>query len=152
VEYRHNYQTYIDEDDLPTVCDGSTDESHDQACFEAMTLSTLVKTGKLSAFRKSLSFGTHIRICCSTIQPKSQQTRGIMANIHTPIPTVKLNDGTSMPMIAYGTGTAWSKGRRPGSDIDRALVDSVKLALAMGYRHIDCAESTSAPPYHETDR
>jgi diketogulonate reductase-like aldo/keto reductase len=65
-----------------------------------------------------------------------------MANIHTPIPELQLNDGNSMPMIAYGTGTAWSKGRRPGSQVDRALVESIKLALGMGYRHIDCAEST----------
>jgi diketogulonate reductase-like aldo/keto reductase len=65
-----------------------------------------------------------------------------MANMHSPVPSLKLNDGTSMPMIAYGTGTAWSKARRPGSAVDRALVDGIKLALGMGYRHIDCAEST----------
>lgn len=31
----------------------------------------------------------------------------MMANISTPIPALKLNDGTSMPMLGYGTGTAW---------------------------------------------
>jgi hypothetical protein len=69
-----------------------------------------------------------------------------MANINTPIPSRRLNDGTLLPMLAYGTGTAWSKGRRPGSAVDRALVDGVKLALRMGYRHIDCAESAPLPP------
>ena len=65
-----------------------------------------------------------------------------MANMHTPIPSLQLNDGNSMPMIAFGTGTAWSKGRRPGNEVDRSLVDGIKLALGMGYKHIDCAERT----------
>jgi hypothetical protein len=64
-----------------------------------------------------------------------------MANIHAPIPTLKLNDGNEIPIIAYGTGTALSKSKRPQAEVDRALVDSIKSAVEMGYRHIDCAES-----------
>jgi hypothetical protein len=108
-------------------------------------MSTLLKAStsldKSPAFRQFFAFSTHILIYCPVTKFKSQTKRGIMANIHTPIPSLKLNDGNSMPMIAYGTGTAWSKGRRPGTEVDRALVESIKSALEMGYRHIDCAES-----------
>jgi len=38
-------------------------------------------------------------------------------------------------------GTRWYKGS-PG-DIDRTLVDAIKLAIATGYRHLDAAEGTS---------
>jgi diketogulonate reductase-like aldo/keto reductase len=65
-----------------------------------------------------------------------------MADIKTPIPSIKLNDGTSLPMLAYGTGTAWSKrGTTSEEDIDRKLVEGIKSAINMGYRHFDCAES-----------
>lgn len=62
-----------------------------------------------------------------------------MANIHTPIPSLKLNDGTSLPMLSYGTGTAWYK-RGDESVIDRSLVDSIKTAIKLGYTHLDGAE------------
>ena len=61
-----------------------------------------------------------------------------MAKIDTPIPTLKLNDGTSIPMLGYGVGTAWYK-NSPGS-IDRPTVDAIKTALKLGYNHIDEAE------------
>jgi diketogulonate reductase-like aldo/keto reductase len=64
-----------------------------------------------------------------------------MANIHTPIPTLKLKDGTSVPMLAYGTGTAQSKRNVPETEVSRELVDAIKLAIKMGYRHFDCADS-----------
>ncbi|KAK5118659.1 hypothetical protein LTR85_008124 [Meristemomyces frigidus] len=62
-----------------------------------------------------------------------------MANIHTPIPNLKLNDGNSIPMLAYGTGTAWYKSGDE-SKIDQACIDSTKLALKLGYYHLDGAE------------
>jgi diketogulonate reductase-like aldo/keto reductase len=62
-----------------------------------------------------------------------------MANIHTPIPSLKLNDGTSIPMLAYGTGTAWYK-KGDEDKIDRTLVDSIKTAIKLGYTHLDGAE------------
>jgi len=64
-----------------------------------------------------------------------------MAFIHTPVPALKLNDGNSVPMIAYGTGTAWSKRGGEETDVDRPLVESIKTAMKIGYRHFDCADS-----------
>ncbi|KAK3077249.1 hypothetical protein LTS18_010822, partial [Coniosporium uncinatum] len=62
-----------------------------------------------------------------------------MASIHTPIPSLKLNDGNSIPMLSYGTGTAWYK-QGDESKIDRTLVDSIKTAINLGYHHLDGAE------------
>ncbi|KAI9655198.1 MAG: hypothetical protein M1831_004908 [Alyxoria varia] len=62
-----------------------------------------------------------------------------MAKLDTRTPTLKLNDGTSIPMIAYGTGTAWYK-MGEESKIDQALIDSTKKAIETGYYHLDCAE------------
>lgn len=62
-----------------------------------------------------------------------------MANIpHAQIPDLKLNDGTSIPMLAYGTGTAWSK--KSSSSIDRPTVDGIKTAIKLGYMHLENAE------------
>ncbi|CAI6330214.1 unnamed protein product [Periconia digitata] len=68
-----------------------------------------------------------------------------MANIHTPIPSLKLNDGTSMPMLGYGTGTAWYK-KGEESRIDQALVDGVKTAIKLEYTHLDGAEIYKTEP------
>ncbi|KAM0713778.1 hypothetical protein Q7P37_010740 [Cladosporium fusiforme] len=62
-----------------------------------------------------------------------------MANIHTPIPNLKLNDGTSIPMLAYGTGTSWFK-QGDESKLDPACVDSANMAIGLGYHHLDGAE------------
>lgn len=50
----------------------------------------------------------------------------------------KLNNGVSMPAIAYGTGTRWFKLGR--DEIDENLVSSLKTALNAGFVHIDGAE------------
>jgi diketogulonate reductase-like aldo/keto reductase len=63
-----------------------------------------------------------------------------MAHIHTPIPSLKLNDGTSMPMLAYGTGTAWYK-HGEESQVDQGVVDGVKTAIKLEYTHLDGADS-----------
>jgi len=68
-----------------------------------------------------------------------------MANIHTPIPLLKLNDGTSIPMLGYGTGTAWYKSGDE-SKIDRDLVEATKLAIKLGYTHLDGAEVYKTEP------
>ncbi|KAF2640606.1 Aldo/keto reductase [Massarina eburnea CBS 473.64] len=68
-----------------------------------------------------------------------------MADIHTPIPSLKLNDGTSMPMLAYGTGTAWYKSGEE-SKIDQAVIDGVKMAIKLEYRHLDGAEMYKTEP------
>ncbi|KAK5172825.1 uncharacterized protein LTR77_002945 [Saxophila tyrrhenica] len=62
-----------------------------------------------------------------------------MANIHTPIPNLKLNDGNSMPMIGYGTGTAWYKSGDE-SKVDEACIAATKMSIDMGYYHQDGAE------------
>lgn len=68
-----------------------------------------------------------------------------MAKIHTPIPSLKLNDGTAIPMLGYGTGTAWYK-TGDESQIDRSLVDSIKTAIGLGYYHLDGAEVYKTEP------
>ncbi|KKZ59200.1 alcohol dehydrogenase [[Emmonsia] crescens] len=57
----------------------------------------------------------------------------------TILPEIKLKDGNSIPVLGYGTGTAWFK-QAGDKDIDRALVDSIKEAISLGYFHIDGAE------------
>ncbi|KXT06613.1 hypothetical protein AC578_8614 [Pseudocercospora eumusae] len=76
-----------------------------------------------------------------THHPSSSQVRRLatMANIHTPIPNLKLNDGNSVPMLAYGTGTAWYK-TGDESQLDQACIDGVKMAIKLGYYHLDGAE------------
>ncbi|KAB8342809.1 hypothetical protein FH972_022407 [Carpinus fangiana] len=68
-----------------------------------------------------------------------------MAHIHTPIPSLKLNDGASVPMLAYGTGTAWFKSGE-GSEIDKTLIDSIKTAIKLEYYHLDGAEVYKTEP------
>ncbi|KAJ6127467.1 hypothetical protein N7523_003079 [Penicillium sp. IBT 18751x] len=60
-----------------------------------------------------------------------------MASPHN-IPTIKLNDGSIMPVIGYGTGTAWYKTADSGPN--RELVEAAKSAVNLGFRHLDGAE------------
>jgi diketogulonate reductase-like aldo/keto reductase len=64
-----------------------------------------------------------------------------MASLNTTTPRLKLNDGTSMPMLGYGTGTAWYKTGEE-SKTDQAVIDTVKTATKLGYTHLDGAQST----------
>ncbi|KAL8692178.1 MAG: hypothetical protein Q9224_004012 [Gallowayella concinna] len=68
-----------------------------------------------------------------------------MANLDLQIPTLKLNDGTTIPLVGYGTGTAWYKSNG-GSGIDRGLVDATKTAIKLGYYHLDGAEVYNTEP------
>ncbi|KAF2454480.1 aldo-keto reductase family 1 member C13 [Lineolata rhizophorae] len=61
-----------------------------------------------------------------------------MANLQTTMPSLKLNDGHSIPMLGFGTGTAWYK--RSEGGLDRDLIDAIKTSLKLGYYHQDCAE------------
>ncbi|KAK5997117.1 NAD/NADP-dependent indole-3-acetaldehyde reductase [Cladobotryum mycophilum] len=54
------------------------------------------------------------------------------------LPTLKLNDGHEIPVLAYGLGTANFKGRQ--GELDRGIVDITKKAIEVGYRHLDGAE------------
>ncbi|KAJ5317295.1 hypothetical protein PENANT_c034G09980 [Penicillium antarcticum] len=62
-----------------------------------------------------------------------------MAGTIDTIPTLELNDGTSVPVLGYGTGTAWYK-KSGDSGINRDLVDSIKAATKLGYHNLDGAE------------
>ncbi|EAS37189.3 ketoreductase [Coccidioides immitis RS] len=55
------------------------------------------------------------------------------------IPSVKLNDGTTIPILGYGSGTKWFK-RGESTGLDRNLVDATKNAIKLGYHHLDGAE------------
>jgi diketogulonate reductase-like aldo/keto reductase len=63
-----------------------------------------------------------------------------MAQLNVTIPSLKFNDGTAMPMLGYGTGTAWSKVGEE-KKIDQEIIDAVKMAIKLGYTHLDGAES-----------
>jgi predicted aldo/keto reductase-like oxidoreductase len=65
-----------------------------------------------------------------------------MAGLDLTLPNLKLNDGNAIPMLGYGTGTAWYK-KGEESKHDQAVVDAVKIAIKMGYTHLDGAESKS---------
>jgi predicted aldo/keto reductase-like oxidoreductase len=67
-----------------------------------------------------------------------------MSKLNITIPSLKLNDGTAMPMLGYGTGTAWFK-KGEESKIDQAIIDAVKMAIKQGYTHLDGAEGMSDP-------
>lgn len=62
-----------------------------------------------------------------------------MSKFNTPIPSLKLNDGSSMPMLSYGTGTAWYK-TGDEDNTDDAMIAATKMAIEMGYYHLDGAE------------
>lgn len=55
------------------------------------------------------------------------------------VPTLELNDGSLIPILGYGTGTAWYK-TAGDTSINRELVDSAKTAVKLGYKHLDGAE------------
>lgn len=42
-------------------------------------------------------------------------------------------------MLGYGVGTAW--GKKNEDRTDQAIVDAVKMAIGLGYHHLDGAES-----------
>ncbi|KAJ5092676.1 hypothetical protein N7456_008537 [Penicillium angulare] len=61
------------------------------------------------------------------------------------IPTIKLRNGTEIPTLGYGTGTAWYK-KSGDTELDRNLIDSAKNAIKLGYNHLDGAEVYGTEP------
>ncbi|KAF7909167.1 hypothetical protein EAE99_011537 [Botrytis elliptica] len=53
------------------------------------------------------------------------------------IPPLPLKDGNSIPLIGFGTGTAWYK----EDPLNRDLVDILKTAVERGFRHIDASDA-----------
>lgn len=45
------------------------------------------------------------------------------------------------PQLGYGTGTAWYK-TGDENEIDKALIESIKTAIKLGYYHLDGAEGS----------
>ncbi|KAK3945480.1 NADPH-dependent conjugated polyketone reductase C1 [Diplogelasinospora grovesii] len=61
--------------------------------------------------------------------------------------SLTLNDGVSIPLLAYGTGTAILKSKTTiGGDVDSQVVNTIKLAIRAGYRHLDTAEMYLTEP------
>ncbi|KAH8587402.1 NADP-dependent oxidoreductase domain-containing protein [Bisporella sp. PMI_857] len=56
------------------------------------------------------------------------------------IQSLLLRDGNSIPMIGFGTGTAWYKPEGKGP-FDQSLVNILKKAINAGFYHIDCADA-----------
>ncbi|KAF5877903.1 putative aldehyde reductase 1 protein [Botrytis fragariae] len=55
-------------------------------------------------------------------------------------PSLPLKDGNSIPLIGFGTGTAWYK-EGPEEPLNRDLVDILKAAIERGFRHIDASDA-----------
>ena len=62
-----------------------------------------------------------------------------------PLPLVTVNDGTKIPFLAYGTGTALFK-RSNFDKFDTTTVSYIKTALSLGYTHLDGAELYNTEP------
>ena len=50
-----------------------------------------------------------------------------------------------MPQLGYGTGTAWYKSD-PNASTDKKLIEAIKMAIGMGYHHLDGAEVYNTEP------
>ncbi|KAI9092372.1 NADP-dependent oxidoreductase domain-containing protein [Phlyctochytrium arcticum] len=59
------------------------------------------------------------------------------------VPNCKLSDKKTIPVLGFGTGTAWFKrgDNAATTTVNRALVDSLKSALKAGFTHLDTAEA-----------
>ena len=75
----------------------------------------------------------------NTINRKALKKYSNMAKLNITIPALKLDGGASIPMLGYGVGTAW--GKKDEDKTDQAIVDAVKMAIGLGYYHLDGAES-----------
>ena len=68
-----------------------------------------------------------------------------MSKLDIKIPTTKLPDGAPIPVLGYGTGTAWFK-KDANSPLDKNLVEATKKAIENGYMHLDGAEVYNTEP------
>ena len=62
-----------------------------------------------------------------------------MSKAGSKIPTVNLLNGASVPVLGYGTGTAWYK-KDASAPLDNTLVEATRKAIETGYMHLDGAE------------
>lgn len=68
-----------------------------------------------------------------------------MSKLDIKIATTELPDGTPIPVLGYGTGTAWFK-KDASSPHDKNLVEATKKAIETGYMHLDGAEVYNTEP------
>jgi len=68
-----------------------------------------------------------------------------MAKLDLTIPSKDLADGNSIPVLGYGTGTAWYK-KDANGPVDKNLVEAAKTAIKLGYTHLDGAEVYNTEP------
>ena len=68
-----------------------------------------------------------------------------MSKIGVKISTVNLPDGAPVPVLGYGTGTAWYK-KDVSGPLDETLVEAMKKAIEAGYMHLDGAELYNTEP------
>lgn len=61
-----------------------------------------------------------------------------MAQLDIEVPKLKLPDGHEIPMLGFGTGTAWYK--KEEGELNQDLINSIKTAIGIGYHHLDGAE------------
>ena len=68
-----------------------------------------------------------------------------MSKVGSKIPTINLLDGAPVPVLGYGTGTAWYKKDASGP-LDNTLVEATRKAIETGYMHLDGAEVYNTEP------
>ncbi|KND94453.1 NAD/NADP-dependent indole-3-acetaldehyde reductase [Tolypocladium ophioglossoides CBS 100239] len=74
----------------------------------------------------------------STFQPDASGTPPKQGPF---LPTLKLNDGNEIPLLAYGLGTSRGKwGDAAKAPLDNEIIEFTKMAIQVGYRHLDGAE------------
>ncbi|KAF1957126.1 Aldo/keto reductase [Byssothecium circinans] len=79
-------------------------------------------------------------------QPLRQKTQDLWSNRSMPeIPCLRLSDGNLIPLLGFGTGTAWFKDgdedKPVRGELDTQLISVLKEALKAGFMHLDCAQS-----------
>ncbi|RFU32161.1 hypothetical protein B7463_g4144, partial [Scytalidium lignicola] len=94
----------------------------------------LIRSSNLSKLMSEFS----LRVAAENLSSHINSTA--MAQPNLSIPSRKLSDSVSIPVISYGTGTAWFK-KSGIEDVDRKLIESIKTAVSLGYSHLDCAEA-----------
>ncbi|KAL4954165.1 NADP-dependent oxidoreductase domain-containing protein [Aspergillus filifer] len=87
----------------------------------------------------------HLETVLATLNSRSLRNLTQPTTMASPIPTTQLNDGTTIPVLGYGTGTAWYK-QPTDTSISRELVESIKIAIKLGYHHLDGAEVYGTEP------
>lgn len=68
-----------------------------------------------------------------------------MAKLDLKIPTLNLPDGNPIPVLGFGTGTAWYK-KDANSALDKTLIEATQKAIELGYTHLDGAEVYNTEP------